>query len=114
MKTYPSRSRLKFVIMTACAATVLAGFHHTPAAARKSVTQAHNEGFRTCRAQGRTGYQATVRGMQISNTPQRGGAWPFVIRDCFATRAQCERFTANIRNTVSDLGEIRQASCKAR
>ena len=103
-------------VLTAIATTpLLMGFFSSADARGTSLTKLQNEGFRACRAQGRSGYTAVVKGKRDpAYYGVRGGTDNFSLRYCFPSRSQCERFISRAMIEIRDVQEIRYRSCEPR
>ena len=84
-----------------------------PTAAVKAI---NDEGFRTCKAMGRSGYTAVARGILGDGAGgwRGAGGHPFQIRTCFTSISQCEHFLSRLHHKVSQIDELRYSGCRPR
>lgn len=76
---------------------------------QRAFVNINQEGTRRCNALGASGYTATASGTGAGVGP---GSGAFQIRTCFATRAECEDFIANLRRHASSIDTIRHRACR--
>ena len=93
---------------------------HSAHAAQTSLTKLQNDGFRACRAQGKTGFTAVVRGTSSAGFEgsrglgRSGSDAKFSLRYCFASLNECQRFVSRAGHIISDVQDIRYRSCDRR
>lgn len=74
------------------------------------------DGFKACKALGKSGYTAVIRGTHNagSSGPDGRGDSPFNIRTCFETASQCDRFTSRIHHKVANIEQLWLNRCYSR
>ena len=80
------------------------------------VTQLNNQGFKTCKAMGDSGYTAIARGIlgDGGGGNRSPGYRNFQVRTCFETSAACEKFIKRIDHKISQIEQLYYAGCKSR
>ena len=79
-----------------------------------SLSKMKGEGFRKCKAQGKSGYTAVIKGSTLTSGTKNALAGKFSIRSCYKTKSECNRFARNIPNLVSGINTIEYSACKPR
>lgn len=81
-----------------------------------AITKINHDGFHICRGMGGSGYTAIARGLVGDGGGGKRGAGShyFQVKTCFSTLAQCSRFIDRIHHHISQIDELRYASCSPR
>ena len=104
----------KAFFASALAASILVttGSFYTALAAPKTPSQVNGEGYRACKALGKSGFRGRVRG--ILNSGANNTSNPFTLSYCFKTKAEGQKFLDRIMHIVYPVDIIHSAQCHVR